>query len=366
MTPSPSEPHAAALEDYDEQASTLLEAFGSGDRQAQERVKWEHPGFRDRPLSEARGATITLDDARLVVAREHAFETWAELVAFTEEVRGDGPLARFEAAAEAVVSGDVASLRSLLREDPELVRARSTRRHHATLLHYIAANGVEGMRQRTPRNAVEVATLLLESGAQADALADMYGERCTTMSMLVSSTPPAEAGLQVALAEMLIDHGATWIGPGSKWRSAVATALVFSFPDTAEALARRGAPIEDLPTAAGLGRIEQVAALLPSAAPPARHAAFALAAQLGRTEIVGMLLDAGEDPDRYNPDDFHAHATPLHQAVASDHIATVRLLVGRGARLDLRDTIYEATPLEWAEYLDRKEIAEYLGGLGGR
>src|SRR5205807_10347183 len=102
------------------------------------------------------------------------------------------------------VSGDVPSLSAMLRGDPTLVRARSTRRHHATLLHYVAANGVEGGRQKTPANAVEVANLLLDAGADVDALADMYDAKCTTMSMLVSSCHPAKAGLQAALAEPLL------------------------------------------------------------------------------------------------------------------------------------------------------------------
>jgi hypothetical protein len=32
----------------------------------------------------------------------------------------------------------------------------------------------------------------------------MYGEECTTMSMLVSSSHPAAAGLQVPLVELLL------------------------------------------------------------------------------------------------------------------------------------------------------------------
>ena len=129
--------------------------------------------------------------------------------------------ARFEAAVEAVIAGDLATLQALLGEDAALVRARSARAHRATLLHYIAANGVEEERQKTPANAVEVAKLLLQAGAEADALADMYGGTCTTMSMLVSSAHPAQAGLQVALAGTLLDFGASIEGAGeTAWRSA--------------------------------------------------------------------------------------------------------------------------------------------------
>ena len=53
------------------------------------------------------------------------------------------------------------------------------REHAATLLHYTSANGVEGYRQKTPPNAVEITRALLQAGAQPDALADMYGADIT-------------------------------------------------------------------------------------------------------------------------------------------------------------------------------------------
>src|SRR6478736_3444631 len=123
---------------------------------------------------------------------------------------------RFERAVEAVIDGDLDTLRTLLREDPALVHARSTRVtggdppvHAATLLHYVAANGVEGERQRSPTNAAQVAKTLLDAGADPDALCHAYASQCTTMSLLVSSTPPAKAGVQVPVLNVLIDHGAS-------------------------------------------------------------------------------------------------------------------------------------------------------------
>jgi len=156
-------------------------------------------------------------DARLAIARWYEFDTWDRLAEYVDAVRQDGsPVQRFEAAVEAVITGDIATLRSLLDADPALVRARSTRvtpqdppQHRATLLHYIAANGVEGYRQLSPSNAVDVARLMLERWSEVDALADMYGGQCTTLSMLVSSTPPAQAGVQVPVVETLIDYGAS-------------------------------------------------------------------------------------------------------------------------------------------------------------
>ncbi|MFL5240781.1 MAG: ankyrin repeat domain-containing protein [Gemmataceae bacterium] len=356
--------HRAPLPDYQKQAEDLFEAVKAKDKAAEWRFKWEHPRFRGKSVADVRAAALGIADAQAVVAREYGFETWQDLAEFTDAVGRDARIARFEAAVEAVVSGDAAGLRSILSDNPELARARSIRRHHATLLHYIAANGVEGGRQKTPANAVEIAKILLEAGAEVDALADMYDNKCTTMSMLVSSCHPAKAGVQAALAETLLDYGAALNGPGSAWQSAIVTALAFGYHGTAEALARRCPPLNDLGALAGLGRLDDTARLLPSADGPSKRIALALTSQHGHAAIVRLILDAGEDPSRYNPDGFHAHSTPLHQAVWSDHLEVVRLLVERGARLDIRDTVYQSTPLGWAVYGGRTAIAEYLRDQG--
>jgi len=356
-------PHRADIDAYDTQAKELLAAAQSNDRDAAWRFKWEHPRFRGKPVTEVKTEDLDQDDARLVIARSYAFETWTDLEAFTRSIHTDLDIARFESAVEAVVAGDTNALTQTLRDHPGIVHARSTRRHHATLLHYIAANGVEGSRQRTPPNAVAIATLLLEAGADPNALADMYDAQCTTMSMLVSSAPPAQAGLQTALAELLVDYGAKVDGAGSRWQSAILTALAFGYQDTARSLARRDPPPDNLAIMAGLGRLNDVIRLLPHADSKTKHVALALAAQHGHTDVVRVLLDANEDPNRYNPEGFHAHSTPLHQAVWSNHRDVVRLLVERGAALDFRDSVYEGTPLDWAIYGNRTEIADYLRQL---
>jgi hypothetical protein len=38
----------------------------------------------------------------------------------------------------------------------------------------------------------------------------------------------------------------------------------------------------------------------------------------------------------------------------------VRLLVERGARLDIKDTIYQSDPAGWATHAGHREIADYL------
>jgi ankyrin repeat protein len=375
-------PFRADLPQYAQQAAGLLDAWCAGDPKAIEVVRRTHPRFLNPDIpwlpkklseSEVRSEPLDLADARLAIARWYDFESWPRLAEHVGAVTQEGsPVSTFEAAVEAVVNGDVDALASLLRENPELVRARSARVthfdppiHRATLLHYIAANGVEDFRQKTPPRAVDIARLLLEAGAEVDALADMYGGHHTTMSMLVSSAHPAKAGLQPALAETLLDFGAAVDGTGSgAWTSPLMSALAFGYLDTAEALVRRGARVTSLAAAAGLGRLDDARQWLPAASSEDRHRALALAAQHGHVEIVRLLLDAGEDPSRYNPKSNHGHSTPLHQAVWAGHDAVVRLLVERGANLAIRDTVYEGTPLGWAEYGGRTAIAEYLRSRG--
>jgi ankyrin repeat protein len=181
------------------------------------------------------------------------------------------------------------------------------------------------------------------------------------MAMLVSSSHPRQAGLQVPLLETLIDYGAA-VGPLGSGTCAdpLICALVFGSVDAAEALVRRGARIDSLAKAAGLGLLDAARALLPGAGDLDRHRALAVAAMLGRLEIVTLLLDAGEDLNRFNPEGYHAHATPLHQSIAQGHFDVARLLIERGARLDIKDNIFRSTPLGWAEYCQQPRIAALL------
>jgi ankyrin repeat protein len=93
---------------------------------------------------------------------------------------------------------------------------------------------------------------------------------------------------------------------------------------------------------------------------------LALAAQHGHAEIVRLLLDAGEDPNRYDPIGCHAHSTPLHQAALAGHEGVVRLLVERGSRLDMEDIQFRGTALEWADHAGQTNIPAYLRACGGK
>jgi ankyrin repeat protein len=126
-----------------------------------------------------------------------------------------------------------------------------------------------------------------------------------------------------------------------------------------DVLLARGARMT-LPLAASLGRTEDALRLLPKANPEERHLALALSSQYGHVEAVRLMLDAGEDPNRFNPVGGHSHTTPLHQAALDGHLAVVKLLVERGARLDTKDILFGGTPAGWANHAGRREVEEYL------
>ena len=56
--------------------------------------------------------------------------------------------------------------------------------------------------------------------------------------------------------------------------------------------------------------------------------------------------------------------TPAHHAAAADDVAALELLVAHGADLTVRDPQFNATPLGWATFFEKKRSAAYLRGLG--
>jgi len=279
-----------------------------------------------------------LADAQFVIARSHGFASWPKFARHIEQLAQRSSTSQFEAAADAIVSGDLQALQRLLHENPKLVKERSTREHHATLLHYASANGVEGYRQRTPNNIVEIANLLLRSGAEVDAEADVYGGGCTTLGLAATSLHPEVAGVQEALLQLLLDHGAQIEKPslaGNK-HAAVAGCLANGRARAAEFLAAHGARL-DLESAAGIGRLDIVetffhsdGTLKPSTTKKQLQKGFVWACMYGHESVARFLLEHGADL----PDRAESGATPLHWAAGGAHLNLVRLLLDRGAPLE--------------------------------
>ena len=81
--------------------------------------------------------------------------------------------------------------------------------------------------------------------------------------------------------------------------------------------------------------------------------ARAAAAYHGLANAIPTLIDLGADPNACNTG-IHPHATALHNAVCSGSLDTVKALVEAGATGG-RDTAYQATALDWAEYFVREK-----------
>ena len=271
--------------------------------------------------------------------------------------------ARFEAAADAVVTGDLDGLTRLLAEDPTLARARSPRPHRATLLHYVAANGFEDFRQRTPADAPEVARLLFRHGAVADVTCP-FGEETvwtTPMCSLVSSVWPHRAGLHAALVDAFVAGGARVDGLSDE-SGPLELALGFGYPEAAEALVRNGARIGHVLHAAGLGRLDLVRKAFdehgrlraahrePSGWCTRKRVrgeqdvldeAFVLACRHRHPEVAAFLLERGARLGARGDQGF----TALHAAAWYGHHDLLEWLLARGAPLDVRND-YGGTVLD--------------------
>jgi len=295
---------------------------------------------------EGMAASCTLDEAQRVIALAHGLPTWPAFVSHVEALaQPDSEIARFENAADAIVTGDIETLTRLLREQPTLIRARSTREHQATLLHYVSANGVEGYRQLSPPNIAAITTRLLDAGAEIDAPCYVYEGDCTALGLVATSGPPAVAGVQIATIDVLLARGARMDLPGSAGRrdSLLRACLANGQDEAAAHLLDRGAPV-DFTTAAGVGRLDLVERLFDQLDPTNEVAeGFNYACGYGHAKVVEFLLDRGVDVNIR-----HRSETGLHSAAYHGHADVVDLLIRRGADLNPIDKTYQTTPLIWA------------------
>jgi ankyrin repeat protein len=343
-------PARPSLEQYRKQAKELFKACRLPE--AVHRIKRFHPRLAKLAEAEIADAKFSLTDAQCVIAREHAFESWPRFVKHIQElVRSDSAVSRFELAADAIVTGDLKGLKRLLREEPALVRARSTRAHEGPLIHYVAANGIEDFRQKTPKNIIEITLALLKAGADVDATTQAYGGTSTALGLAATSYHPAKAGLQLELLDTLLRAGACVDGAPGGWNPLVA-ALHNGRGDAATFLAHRGARL-DLEAAAGAGRVDELARFINedgslNAGATRKQLAygFVWACEYGHASVVGFLLDRRFKPDR----NFMHGETGLHWAAYGGHVEIADLLLKANSPVNVKDQIHGGTPLGWAIY----------------
>jgi hypothetical protein len=354
-------PANPSLDHLKHQAKDLIRQHALKEPSSAQRLREFHPSLRLATDQEIFSTDLTLSDAQLAIAREYGFASWARLKHHIEKPGLSDNLALphheriedavFCHAVNLIDAGDVSGLSLLLKVNPSLIHQRvlfegGNYFRNPGLLEFIAENPVR--HGTLPPNIVDVAMILLKAGPERRSVND-------TLGLVVSGRVPRECKVQIPLIDVLCKYGANPNSP-------LQTAVLHGEFEAVYQLIRWGAN-PDLPILAALGKTEEFLRHLPLSDSGQRHLALALAAQCGHTEIVRALLDAGEDPNRYNPPGSHTHSTPLHQAALAGHLSVVKLLVERGARLDTKDVIWQRTPADWAQHDGRTEVESYLREL---
>ena len=413
---------------YDDRAHGLFEVLADGAASTIEQVRSWHPAFAqasDEAIrSAARAGSFTLDDARLVYAREHGFPSWQDLAQYLTRVSRTVAREPFMQIVEAGKRLEFPRVLELLRAHPDLVRARGTNGN--TLLNL--ACGLAPC--AVPTNEAERA-----------AIASMRGDRLAPVRLLLASgadpnqandrgwTPLHQAGYRndPEMAALLLDAGARIDAEAhGSGGTPLVVALFWGHREAAERLADAGIVPRNLRVAAGLGRPELVEECFASdgsvtdAARASRgfyrpHSGFPMwhpsddsqevldealvwAAKSDRVDVMPLLVERGTrldaDPYRGTPliwaatkgriaaakwliahgADVNQRATfggpshgqgvtALHLAAQSRQLEMVNFLLDRGADPTLKDDLYGGTALGWAEHGEAINVVAYPKAL---
>jgi uncharacterized protein len=283
---------------------------------------------------------------------------------------------KFHPAIEVMRAADVEKLRALLAADPSLATSRSTR-SHPTLLQALVLDGRD-----KPKN-IEMVQVLIDAGAELNA--------------------PLVAAASIdnrAAAELLLDHGAAIDGTGG-W-SPLEEALYWDSRNVLALLLERGVRVQNLRTAAGLGRIDLIesyfnadGSLKPEAGkidwpfgnlnsvacsnhdaavkqsladrmnawPQDRQGiinnAFVYACMHGHIDAARLLLDKGAEINVI-PGGFDYAGTGLHYAALNGHRPMVEFLLAQGADRSIKDTKVASTPAGWADHGGHPALRDLL------
>jgi ankyrin repeat protein len=386
------------LQYYRDRAGGLLSMVAAGERNALRLVREFHPRYADADDAAIK-ANVTQDDAEVVLAREHGFDAWRELAARVEALKADAAIEPFRLAFAAIEVEDDETFAALLNQYPSLAHSSGTNGNR--LLHF-------AVNHDKPR----LTGLLLEAGADPDAANDK------------GATPLTQAAYRgkVWAIEVLLAEGASVdaeaYGDGG---TPLAFALFWGYRDAAEKLAEIAITPRNLRMAAGLGRLDIMAELFDTAGKLKPEAGFhrefhrphsgfppwtpgddpqqiidealgyaarsgrieamaflrehganldsapyqatplALAVLGGHLDAINWLLDHGADINRKCGYGEPTGATPLHFAAAwGGKLEAAKLLVARGADLDIRDDIYNAPASGWANHFQNQDIEAFL------
>jgi hypothetical protein len=305
----PALPARPDLDQLRHQAKDLLRAAQRGDKHALARIH----AVSDR---------VILASAQLALAREYGFPSWPKLK--TEVERRD-----------ILNSRDVARLRRLLAEDPELAWMKlehwCDHPRGAEPLGYIAMLRFDSRRLGLPAELPgtgAIARALVERGARVE------GDPADTETPLITAASYGDA----EVARVLIAAGAdveAIAAPnagGVPGGTALLHAAVFGHTGVVDVLFRAGARVHSLEEAAAAGNVETW--LTPMAPLQARIRALVFAADHQRLDVIDRLVAAGTPVDAVD-EEWGRQA--LRIAAQNGRPASVQRLLDHGAAPNLGD-----------------------------
>lgn len=411
------------LQYYEDRAHGLREVLADGAPATIEQVRSWHPRFADASdaaiIAASRSDAFTLDDARLVYARQHGFATWVLLGRHLRRVAAGEVEEPLLLLVEAGKRGDWQRVLGLLEAHPDLVHARGTNGN--TLLnlacglirqgpgeHCAAATTIPGGDRLAPLR------LLLSAGADPN----MGNDRGW------KPLHDAAYGNDSEVAALLLSSGARHeVEAHGSGGTPLVVALFWGNREAAEVIAGAGVAPRNLRTAAGLGRIDllqdcftasdHLTSLAMSArgfyrphsgfpswrpsddpqevldealtwaarsgrrdaldflvrrgarmdADPYRGTPLVWAASCGRRDAVQWLLEQGADVNQrssFGGPEHGKEITALHITAQHGDLETVRVLLASGADPTIRDALYDSPPAGWAAHGGHAEMATYL------
>jgi len=268
----------------------------------------------------------------------------------------------FREAVSAIDAGEVETLQRLIAESPLLVSVRLESPGpwlrervgpaldgffgRPFLLWFVAEDPVRN--GRLPANIAEIVRVITRAARQRG-VPTLQEQLDTTLRLVCWSGVAARSGVQLEMIDALIDAGAAPVNNANN-------ALVNGHVAAAEHLISRGGQLT-LAAALCLGRWDDAARLAAEANRDQRQFAFVVAALNGRSDAVAWMVSTGIPIDQPSAD-LYSHGAPLHHAVCSGSLETVKVLVEAGADVNQPDRAWNGTPLGWAEHYVENSAGE--------
>ena len=417
MSSHPSRIFVRDLSYFDDRAEGLIAVVADGLPNALEQVRRWHPAYGDASDATIHESSLSMEDARLVYARQHGFESWRTFARHLRQLPSTAEGEPFLAVFEAARRGDWHDAASLLQSQRDVVHAYGTNGN--TLLNLAASllpcptraeldagsvrperldamrmlldagasasaandRGWTPLHQAAYRNDPEMAALLLEHGAPPDAIAHgsggtplavalFWGHRHVVSTLAAVAIVPGNLRIAAGLGRLDLVL-ACFAGDGALTNAAMADRGFYrphsGFPPWRPSSARQEILDEALVWAAKSDRVSVMDTLVMHGAAidgePYRGTALIWAAANDRVSALEWLLDHGADIDKRATFGGLSHGngvTALHLAAQGNKVAAVQCLLTRGADPRITDATYASTPRGWAEHEGARDVLPLL------